>query len=329
MQILINIGLFIVGLALVTKGADWLTDGAASIARRYGISSMVIGLTIVAFGTSAPELIVSVLAAIQHQPEMSIGNVVGSNIFNALAIMGLTALIWPVACRKNTIYYDIPISIIASLLLMLFAFRDFIMGTSTGNVITTYEGIILLLCFGMFMVYMFATARRGRAAEKDKESEEEAKPEMSFWAAVGLFLLGLACLVLGGQWMVNGACGIAEALGVSQSVIALTIVAAGTSVPELVTSLMAAKKGDTDMAMGNVVGSNIFNILLILGVASCITPLPLGNIGLRDFVFLVGSAVLLEVFALFFDKRCKINRIEGAVLVLAAVAYYTLAVVNA
>ena len=319
METILFILKFLVGLVLILKGADWLTDGASSIARRYGIPSIVIGLTIVAFGTSAPELVVSVVSAVEGQTEMAIGNVVGSNIFNTLAIMGATALVFPVACSKNNIRYDVPLCFIASIAVTALALD--------GNAITRGDGIALLCFFMIFMAYTFAIAHSGK--KNQEASEGKAKTEMPVWKATVLFLLGLAGLVFGGEWMVDGASGIAGLLGVSQSVIALTIVAAGTSFPELVTSIVAARKGDTDMAMGNVVGSNIFNIFMVLGVSSTIAPLQLGNITLIDFGTMTLGALLLWAFCRFGRRYHYVTRTEGAILVVCAVGYYTYAVLTA
>ena len=335
---------FVVGLALILKGADWLTDGASGIARKFNISSMVIGLTIVAFGTSAPELVVSVISAINGQTDMAIGNVVGSNIFNTLAIAGITALIFPIACSKNNIRYDVPLCLLASIVL-------FALGTTLHSphgealTISRGDGIVLLCFMAIFLTYTFAIARKPAAekistdtstkkqqqtsSQKETASEEATKPERSMGLNLLLFAVGLGCLVFGGNWLVDGASGIASLLGVSQSVIALTIVAAGTSFPELVTSVVAARKGDTDMAMGNIVGSNIFNIFFILGTAATVAPLNVGNIGAIDFGTLLGGAVMLWLFCRFGKRYHYITRIEGLVLTLCAVAYYTYAVVMA
>lgn len=327
---------FFVGLALILKGADWLTDGASSIARRFNISSIVIGLTIVAFGTSAPELVVSVISAVEGQTEMAIGNVVGSNIFNTLAIMGITALVYPVACSKNNIRYDVPLCLVASIALFAMANDAFISGdANTESIISRSDGITLLCFFLIFLSYTFAIAKSGKSPDgfanseqKKKETAEETK-EMSMGKAVLLFSVGLAGLIFGGDWMVDGASGIATLLGVSQSIIALTIVAAGTSFPELITSVVAARKGDTDMAMGNVVGSNIFNIFFVLGVSSAIAPLRLGNIEMFDFATLLAGAVFLWIFCKFGKRYHYITRFEGVLLTLCAIAYYIYKVMNA
>lgn len=311
------IGLFLVGLVLIVKGADWLTDGASSIARRLRVSSLVIGLTIVAFGTSMPEMVVSVISALEGKTDMAIGNVVGSNVFNTLAIMGVTALIYPVACTKQNLHIDIPLCVWVSLLLVALAL--------SGSGLAWYDGVILLAGCVAFILYSVYLAKKGR-----RETAEEAQPtaeEMPVWKALLLFVVGIAGLVFGGDWMVDGASGIASKLGVSDAIIAVTIVAAGTSFPELMTSVVAARKGDTDMALGNVVGSNIMNILLILGVASTIAPLPLGDIGIWDLLIVAVSSVLLLTFCLW-NSRHRENEedslvgSEGLILLVCAVAYY-------
>lgn len=317
MEIALLIGKFVVGLLLIMKGADWLTDGASSIARKFNISTLVIGLTIVAFGTSAPELVVSSMASISGETDIAIGNVVGSNIFNVLAIMGITALIAPVPVKGNNIKYEVPLAILASVAVFVMA-SDALFNGGGANIITRGEGVILLCFFLIFLAYTFAIARNG----VDAEGQAEVK-QMPMWKSILLFLVGLGCLVFGGDTMVDGASGIAEFLGVSQSIIALTIVSAGTSFPELVTSIVAARKGDTDMAMGNVVGSNIFNIFLILGAAATISPLSGGSITMVDYGLLLFSIVALWLACKFGKTYHKITRTEGAMLVLCCIAYYS------
>ena len=317
MEIALLIGKFVVGLLLIMKGADWLTDGASSIARKFNISTLVIGLTIVAFGTSAPELVVSSMASISGETDIAIGNVVGSNIFNVLAIMGITALIAPVPVKGNNIKYEVPLAILGSVAVFVMA-SDALFNGGGANIITRGEGIILLCFFLIFLAYTFAIARNG----VDAEGQAEVK-QMPMWKSILLFLVGLGCLVFGGDTMVDGASGIAEFLGVSQSIIALTIVSAGTSFPELVTSIVAARKGDTDMAMGNVVGSNIFNIFLILGTAATISPLSGGSITMVDYGLLLFSIVALWIACKFGKTYHKITRTEGAMLVLCCIAYYS------
>lgn len=318
METILLILKFLVGLVLILKGADWLTDGASSIARRYGIPTIVIGLTIVAFGTSAPELVVSVVSALEGQTEMAIGNVVGSNIFNSLAIMGVTALIYPVACSKNNIRYDVPLCLVASIAVTALALD--------GNAVTRGDGIALLCFFAIFMAYTFSIAKKPQTEQKEEAAEKTV--EMPMWKSILLFLVGLAGLVFGGDWLVDGASGLALQMGVSQSVVALTIVAGGTSFPELVTSIVAARKGDTDMAMGNVVGSNIFNIFMVLGLSATIAPLQLGSISLWDFGAMTFGALLLWVFCRFGRRYHYVTRTEGALLLVCAVVYYTRAVLS-
>ncbi len=327
MEIALLILKFLVGLAVIIKGADWLTSGAAAIARRLNVSTAVVGLTVVAFGTSTPELVVSCFSAASGEPEMAIGNVVGSNIFNALAIMGITALIAPVGCSANNIRYEVPLAIVASVAVTALACDTLLSPGKPGgetDALSRGDGVVLLCFFAIFMFYTLAVARRDAPA-----GAEDGTEPMGMWRAVGLFAVGLACLVLGGDWLVDAASGLARSLGVSQAVVALTVVAAGTSFPELVTSVVAARKGDTGMAMGNVVGSNIFNIFFILGAASLITPLQPGSIGVVDFAFMTGAAVLVWVFCKFGRRRHYITRTEGTLLVLGAVAYYAYAVAMA
>ena len=314
---------FIVGLLLIIKGADWLTDGASDIARRFNVSSLVIGLTIVAFGTSAPELVVSVISAVKGQADLAIGNVVGSNIFNSLAIVGVTAIICPVACSKGNIRYDVPLSLLASVVLFVMA-NDTLLGASS-DVISRSDGIVLLCFMAIFMAYSITLGINSNHDVVDKQQPSAAPLGKS----VLLFLIGLAGLIVGGEWMVDGASGIAAHMGVSQSIIALTIVAAGTSFPEMMTSIMAARKGDTDMALGNVVGSNIFNIFFILGTSATITPLQRGDIGMIDFITLVFGAALIWVFCRFGRKYHHITRLEGVALAVCAVIYYIQAVIGA
>lgn len=314
---------FVVGLLLIIKGADWLTDGASHIARRFNVSSLVIGLTIVAFGTSAPEFVVSVISATEGQTDLAIGNVVGSNIFNSLAIVGVTALICPVACTKGNIRYDVPLCFLASIVLFVMT-NDTLLGSS-NDVISRSDGIILLCFMAIFLSYSITLGINSSNNEIEKKQSTTA----NLGKSALLFLIGLAGLIVGGEWMVDGASGIAAHLGVSQSIIALTIVAAGTSFPELMTSIMAARKGDTDMALGNVVGSNIFNIFFILGISAIVSPLQRGNIGIIDLITLIFSAALIWVFCRFGRKYHHITRSEGAALTMCAVIYYIKSIIDA
>ncbi len=322
-KMILLISKFAVGLLLIIKGADWLTDGASDIARRFNISSLVIGLTIVAFGTSTPELVVSAISAVKGQSDFAIGNVVGSNIFNSLAIVGITAIVCPVACTKGNIRYDVPLCLLASIVLFVMA-NDTLLG-AREDVISRSEGIVLLCFMAIFLAYSITL---GINSSNDTIDERRSTP-VQLWKSVLLFTIGLAALIFGGEWMVDGASGIAANLGVSQSIIALTIVAAGTSSPELMASVMAAHKGDTDMALGNVVGSNIFNIFFILGTSATISPLHRGNIGVFDFLTLVLGAVLIWLFCRFGRKYHYITRAEGIVLTICAIIYYIQSIIEA
>ena len=315
---IVNIIWLIVGLILILAGANALTDGSASIARRMGISDLVVGLTVVAFGTSAPELAISVISAADGNAPLAIGNVVGSNIFNILVIIGITAMVRPIIIERSVMSLEIPMVILSSLLMLVLVNSGSLDGTGI-NQVSRVSGIFLLIFFLLFMLYTFATAKRPEIAEAS-EKEEKKGPEMPVWKAVVYVLAGLAALVWGGDKFVDGASGIASALGVSDAVIGLTIVAAGTSLPELATSIVAAVKGKPGLAIGNVIGSNIFNVLMVLGVAATITPLPFGDITNFDVLTLVGASLAFWFFGWFFSTR-TINRWEGAVLTLGYVSY--------
>ncbi|WP_293739275.1 calcium/sodium antiporter [uncultured Parabacteroides sp.] len=308
-----NIVLLIGGLLLILVGANALTDGAASVAKRFHISSLVIGLTIVAFGTSAPELTVSIVSALKGSADMAIGNVVGSNIFNTLMIVGCTAAIVPISVTKGTLSKEIPLCILASVVLFICA-NDVLINKATANTISSSDGMLLLCFFLIFLGYTFAIAHNGSG-----EGESEIK-EMPIWKSVLFIAAGLAGLVYGGQFFVNGASGIARGLGVSESIIGLTLVAGGTSLPELATSVVAALKKNPEMAIGNVIGSNLFNIFFVLGCSATISPLNIQGITNLDFGVLTGSCVLLYIFGWFFKKR-TITRIEGIALIACYIGY--------
>ena len=308
--------LFLVGgLALILLGANGLTDGAAAVAKRFNISDLVIGLTIVAFGTSAPELVISTMAALGGSAEMAIGNVVGSNIFNVLAIIGVTALVMPIKVGEGTLSKEIPLVILASIVIALMA-NDVLLDGGASNIISRIDGLVLLGFFAIFLRYTFAIARNGG----EEASEGEKIKEMPVWKSTLFILGGLAGLIYGGQLFVDGASGIASSLGVSESIIGLTIVAGGTSLPELATSVTAALKKNSGIAIGNVIGSNLFNVFFVLGCSATISPLPMGGINNVDMIVLVGSAILFWIVGWFFKKR-TITRVEGALLVVCYVAY--------
>ena len=302
------------GLVLILLGANGLTDGAAAVANRFNISDLVIGLTIVAFGTSAPELVISTRAALGGSADMAIGNVVGSNAFNVLMIIGVTAMVLPIKVGEGILSKEIPLVILASFVLAVCA-NDILLDGGSSNVVSRIDGLVLLGFFLIFMRYTFAIARNG-----GDEAEGEKIKEMPIWKSALFILGGLAGLVYGGQLFVDGASGIASSLGVSESIIGLTIVAGGTSLPELATSVTAALKKNSGIAIGNVIGSNLYNVFFVLGCSATISPLPMGGINNVDMAVLIGSAILFWLVGWFFKKR-TITRVEGALLVICYVAY--------
>ena len=304
----------IIGLALILIGANALTDGAASIAKRFHISPLVIGLTIVAFGTSAPELTVSVVSALKGSAGLAIGNVIGSNIFNCLMIVGCTAAIVPIQISKGTLSKEIPLCLLAAIVLFVCAKDQLINGLST-NSMSRSEGLLLLCFFAIFMGYTFAIAHNGQA-------EDTAIPTLSVGRSTLYIIGGLAGLIYGGQCFVDGASGIARSLGVSESVIGLTLVAGGTSLPELATSVVAALKKNPEMAVGNVIGSNLFNVFFVLGCSASITAMPVQGISSLDLGMHIAACLLLFIFGLFFRQR-TITRIEGIALVACYIGYTT------
>ncbi len=312
----------VAGLVLILVGANILTEGASAIARRIGVSELVVGLTVVAFGTSAPELAISVLAAVGGSAPLAIGNVVGSNIFNILVIIGVTALVRPVVMERSVMTMEIPMVLLSSVVLLVLGNSGWLNGYG-GNEVSRVAGIFLLVFFLLFMRYTFASARHPDFSGKDAApsgGSGDEKPPMAVWKSVLFVLGGLAALVWGGDRFVDGASGIAQGLGVSEAVIGLTIVAAGTSLPELATSVVAAVKGRPGLALGNVIGSNIFNVLMVLGVSATIRPLPFGGIGNFDLGTLLVASVLFWLFGWLFRKR-TITRAEGAMLVAVYVGY--------
>ena len=308
----IDILLVLAGLALVVFGADWLVDGASAVARKAGISEFVIGLTIVGFGTSCPELVVSLTGAIQGNADISIGNVVGSNIFNTLLILGLTAALIPVAVSKENTKRDIPITLLVTLI--------FIGAALTNGGISRMEGIVFLLIFAAYLYYCFKF-------DSGNDGGEEEHKAMNVWVAVLLIAAGLAGLIFGGQLFVNHATSIAHSIGVSDKVIALTLLAGGTSLPELATSIVAATKHKAQLALGNILGSNVFNILLILGCSSIITPLSTASMTAFDYGVLALSAAMLLLWS-FVGGKNKIDRWEGIVMLLTYAAYMVVLFLN-
>ena len=306
---MVNILLLLVGLGLVVLGADWLVNGASSIARMAGISEFVIGLTIVGFGTSCPELVVSLTGAIEGNSDISVGNVVGSNIFNVLFILGLTAMVLPVGMTDKNRRIDIPITIGVTILLVILG----ITGSMSGPVISRWEGVLMLLVFSAYLFYGF------KSDSKDEFSETQ-RATLSITKSIALTLTGLAGLIFGGDLFVDSATALARQIGVSDKFIAVTILAGGTSLPELATSLVAAIKGKEQLALGNILGSNVFNAMMILGLSSVITPLSFASMTIVDIITLVLSAVLLLIWA-YTGRKNRIDRREGAAMLLCYVAY--------
>ena len=307
-----DVFLLLVGLGLILGGANFLTDGSAALAQRFRVPEFIIGLTVVAVGTSTPELVVSVLSAAAGKSDMAIGNIVGSNIFNVFVIVGLCALVRPMALTRDNIRRDIPFGMIGSLILLAVT-SDRLLHLGSADRIGRGEGIAMLL---LYVALMWYTIRRTpRPAVEERE-----KPVMKLGLALLLIVGGLAGLIAGGEMFLRSACAIARHLGVSESVIAITLVAGGTSLPELASSLVSLAKGKSDMALGNVLGSNIANILLILGVSATIHPLSMGGITIVDILMVVLSSLLLFVTAFTF-RRKVIDRPEGAIFLAIYAAY--------
>lgn len=304
--------LFIVGLALLTFCADMLTKGCVGVAARFNVPEFVVGLTIMAVGTSMPELTVSFMSALKGSSEMAIGNVTGSNLFNIFIVIGLCALLHPMDITKENIRRDIPICIAVSVLLWLFT-SDTLLGLGAENKINRVEGIIFLLLYVGVILYTLRTS-------KGEGEEPSDAPKMGVLKIVALIVIGLGGLIYGGNLCLDSATAIARAWGVSESIIAITIVAAGTSLPELAASISALVSGKSSMALGNVIGSNVANILLILGASSTVTPLTMGNITQLDVVMVVMAPVLLLISALVIGHR-RVTRVEGFAFLAIYVAY--------
>lgn len=315
---LLDIILLVVGLTLILVGANYMTDGAVAIAKRFGMSDFMVGLTIVAMMTSAPELVVSLTSAVNASPSMAIGNLVGSNIFNVLVIIGVVAIVSPIQVTRSVMVNEIPLMVLSSVALLVMGLSPYLDGGPM--VVSRVDGLLLLLFFIVFMRYTFSAAKRMAPVESDADTSPH--PLMPLWRALLLTCGGLAALILGGNWFVDGASGVAASLGWSQALIGLTILAAGTSLPELAASIAAAMKGFPGMCVGNVIGSNIFNIFMVMGVTSTVMPLPFGDITLVDLLVLNASALLFWLFGWAYKHR-TITRIEGVVMVLCYIAYMT------
>ena len=311
---LLDILCIVIGIVLVLKGADFLTEGASAIARRMKVPEIVIGLTIVAAGTSAPELFVSIVSALKGTPDLAVGNVIGSNIFNSMLIVGCAAMVAPMVISPSTVKKDIPFAVMASVLLVVLCLDNFSSLNIIGNSISRVDGIVLLAGFVTFMVYTFRVAKKN-GANSEPEVGQEAMPT---WKGILFVVLGLTCLVFGSNLFVGNASDLAASLGVSDGVIGLTVVAGGTSLPELATSVVAARKGQSAIAIGNVIGSNVFNLLLILGITAVICPMQIGGITMVDIGTMLVSVVLVWAFSY---TKYTVERWEGALLTILFLGY--------
>lgn len=348
----INIVLLVLGVIIVLKGADWLTDGAVNIATRFGVSQMVIGLTIVAMGTSMPEFCVSMVSALKGTPDLAVGNVVGSNTFNTLLIVGCSALVAPIMVKRSSVKRDIPFAVVASLLMLLFCL-DGAIGRVDAAVLfagfclfmfvtlkyakTTEEPAAAVATSGAATATAISEASTSQASDHKASSSETSDHEASsseasqasgtsMLKAVVMLVVGLLCLIAGSNMFVDNASFVASSLGVSDAVIGLTIVAGGTSMPELATSMVSAKKGNSDIAIGNVIGSNVFNILMIIGITGLVKPMHIAGITTLDLIMMLASMLLMWFFC---RTTYKVKRWEGAVLTIVYLAYLTWLVMNA
>ena len=307
---ILNVLFILVGIVLVLWGADRLTDGAVAVAEKMKMPQIVIGLTIVAMGTSMPEFCVSLVSALKGTTDLAVGNIVGSNIFNTLLIVGVSAWVAPMTILKSTVRKDIPFALFASVILLVMCLD--------GNISRLDAGILFVL----FLIFMYVTLKSAKTKEDDTtaktDSIEDNKKPMATWLSIVWIIVGLACLIGGSNLFVEGATKVAEHIGVSEAVIGLTIVAGGTSLPELATSVVSARKGNSGIAIGNVLGSNVFNILAILGVTGVITPMHLQGITMLDLSMMVFSTLLVWLFSF---TKYKIARWEGIVLTIVFIGY--------
>lgn len=319
MDIIIALVLLFVGLGILVLGAEWLVKGASSLARGFGISSLVIGLTVVAFGTSTPELAVNIYSVMTGATDIAIGNIIGSNIANILLILGVSAMIVPLTVSTSTVKWEIPLALLAMVLVLIMG-SDVLLDGGTQNALTRTDGIALLGFFVIFMYYIFALTKAHPAEHADgAEGKEHTLNPM---LAIGFVGIGLAALVFGGKLLVDNAVTLARFAGLSEAVIGLTVVAVGTSLPELATSVIAALKKEMDIAVGNIVGSNIFNVFWILGVSSIIAPLPVSEGFVVDALVGIMATVAL-ILAVFTGHKKRIDRWQGAVFILAYISYVT------
>ncbi len=313
---LLQIILLLAGFVVLIKGADFLVNGSSSIAKKFNVSNLAIGLTVVALGTSTPELIVSLISAINGKNDASFGNIIGSNNFNLLFILGVSGLIYPLVVQRNTVKFEVPISLLAAASMFVLVNDNQLFGGGQ-NVLSRLDSLLLLVCFGFFLVYVF------RSMTKTTDVDEGDKIKIySTWVSIGLVLLGLLMLVGGGKLVVDNAIAIAQRAGLSERLIGLTILAAGTSLPELATSAVAAYRKNTDIAIGNVIGSNIFNIFFILGMTGLIQPISFNQVLNFDIYVLVVSTIVLMIFMFTLGRR-RLDRLE-AIILLGGYLTYTI-----
>ena len=306
----------VLGLVLLIKGADFLVNGAVSIARRLRVSDLMIGLTVVAFGTSTPELFVNLIASFRGTTDIAVGNIIGSNIANILLILGISALVHPLAVSKGTVWKGIPFSLLAVIVLSITT-NDPLFDNAGGAVISRSDGFVLLSFFTIFLYYSFEVATEVPGLDTHLPAKQHR-----IFVSLLLILAGFAGLTLGGKWIVEGAAAIALQLGMSDVVVGLTIVAIGTSLPELATSVVAVRRGNVDIAVGNVVGSNIFNIFMVLGISATVKPLPFPAGGNLDIIVVIFASLLLFLF-MFTGLSRTVDRWEGAIFVIIYCAYIT------
>lgn len=320
-KMIVSFILLIIGFVLLVKGADFFVEGSSTIAKYLKIPSIIIGLTIVAMGTSAPEAAVSIIAGINGSNDIAVSNVLGSNIFNLLVVVGISAIIKPITIQNQIIKKEYPFMLMATIVLIVMSF-DVVLGNGLSNILTRSEAIVLLIFMCVFMYSIISSALQSR---KEAVTEEVEKPKHSMILSIVFTLGGLAGIIIGGQFVVDSAEKIALGFGMSETLVGLTIVAIGTSLPELVTSIVAAKKGESDIAIGNVVGSNIFNILFVLAVSAVITPMGINMLCLTDMLILIAASLFAYVFCI---TKNKVNRVEGIILTVTYVVYLVYAIIR-
>lgn len=317
MEIFWAVLLFLAGLVLLKKGADWLVEGSSSLARRLGIPAIIVGLTIVAFGTSLPEFVVSLISALKGSSDLAIGNIIGSNIANIALILGISSLIMPILIKENTLIYETPFVLVSALLLLILSNDKNLFGADSFT-LGRFDGAVFLLIFIFFIFYIYNSTKKASKPVK-KEFESEFKKSSRLGTNIIYIIIGLACLFAGGKMLVSGAVSIAYSLGVSEKFIGLTIVAVGTSLPELFTTVVALTKKENDIALGNIIGSNIFNILFILGIVGIIKPVSVNPV--MVYFDMIVMVILSSLLILFATTGRKINRPEGAFFLLSYIGY--------